>query len=478
MVELIDGIKVKIGLEIHVQLKTESKLFCSCSTDYRDKAANVNICPICTGQPGAKPMGINSKALEQLLKIGLAMGCNFNQNITVLRKHYFYPDLPTGFQRTSRPIGYNGKIGKVRIREIHIEEDPGRYELRQGTVDYNRAGVPLVEIVTEPDMESPEDARMFLDELDAILNYLDAGRDEPGSLRVDANISINQQTEQGLIEGTRVEIKNINSFKGVFDALNYEIVRQNNILRRGGKIERETRHFDESTGATVSLRKKETEEDYRYMSDPDVPPILIIQEKISDIKEKMPELPRQKAERLEKQYNIKSDDAWILSMDMDIAKLFEELVFMIESKGVMIEAQKIASWIRGPLKKQLNYRKIKYTESGLNSEWLSDLLTMFFKDELTDRGAEQVLIAMLDKKENPKEAAEKMNLLKLNDFEELGRIIDEVISSQKKAVDDYLSGNEKSLNFLIGQVIKATKGRADSKVVKELILNKISQISG
>jgi aspartyl-tRNA(Asn)/glutamyl-tRNA(Gln) amidotransferase subunit B len=475
MVELRDGIKVKIGLEIHVQLKTSSKLFCSCPTDYRDKSANVNICPICTGQPGAKPMGLNSKALEQLLKIGLAMDCSFNHDVVVMRKHYFYPDLPTGFQRTSRPIGYDGKIGKVRIREIHIEEDPGRYELRQGTVDYNRAGVPLVEIVTEPDMESPEDARLFLDELDAILNYLDAGRDEPGSLRVDANISINQQTDHGLIEGTRVEIKNINSFKGVFDALNYEIVRQNNILRRGGKIERETRHFDESTGATVSLRKKETEEDYRYMPDPDVPPILISEDRILKIKEKLPELPRQKAERLEKQYKIKQDDAWILSMDMNLAKLFEELVFKVESKGVIIDAQKIASWIRGPLKKQLNYRKITYAESCLNSEWISDLLVMFFNDEITDRGAEQVLIAMIDKKENPREAAEKMNLLKSKDQGEVERFVDEVLSSQKKAVDDYLAGNEKSLNFLIGQVIKATKGRADSKVVKELILKKIKK---
>ena len=475
MVELRDGIKIKIGLEIHVQLKTSSKLFCSCPTDYRDKPANVNICPICTGQPGAKPMGLNSKALEQLLKIGLALGCGFNHDVVVMRKHYFYPDLPTGFQRTSRSIGYEGKLGKIRIREIHIEEDPGRYELRQGTVDYNRAGVPLVEIVTEPDMESPEDARLFLDELDAILNYLDAGRDEPGSLRVDANISINQQTDHGLIEGTRVEIKNINSFKGVFDALNYEIVRQNNVLRRGGKIERETRHFDESTGSTVSLRKKETEEDYRYMPDPDVPPILISEDRILKIKEKLPELPRQKAERLEKQYKIKQDGAWILSMDMNLAKLFEELVFKVESKGVIIDAQKIASWIRGPLKKQLNYRKITYAESCLNSEWISDLLVMFFKDELTDRGAEQVLIAMIDKKENPREAAEKMNLLKSKDQGEVERFVDEVLSSQKKAVDDYLAGNEKSLNFLIGQVIKATKGRADSKVVKELILKKIKK---
>ncbi|MEM4133742.1 MAG: Asp-tRNA(Asn)/Glu-tRNA(Gln) amidotransferase subunit GatB [Candidatus Micrarchaeia archaeon] len=458
---------IVIGLEIHIQLKTKSKLFCRCPTDYRDKPENTNICPICTGQPGTKPLGLNSHALDQLLKIGIALNCKFVDSSVIQRKHYFYPDLPTGFQRTSKPIGVDGKLGKVRIREIHIEEDPGRYELREGTVDYNRANVPLIEIVTEPDMKSPADARDFLDELDAILNYLDAGRDEPGSIRVDANISLNG--------GTRVEIKNINSFKGVYDALNYEIIRQQNILRHGGTIVRETRHFDESTGTTTSLRKKETEDDYRYMPDPDVPPVIISEERISEIKKEMPELPRAKAARFETQYKIKSDDAWILSMDMHLARLFEEMVFKVESKGTIIEAQKIASWIRGPLKKQLNYRNLSYSDSGLNSEWLSDLFIMFYKGDLTDRGTEQVLIKMIETKENPSKIASDLNLLKISDISELEKIIDKIILSQEKAVQDYLSGNEKTLNFLIGQVIKETKGRADSKVVKELILQRLKR---
>ncbi|MCS7109506.1 MAG: Asp-tRNA(Asn)/Glu-tRNA(Gln) amidotransferase subunit GatB [Candidatus Micrarchaeota archaeon] len=460
-----ENIDVTIGLEIHVQLKTKSKLFCSCPTNYRDKEENTNICPICTGQPGAKPLGLNSFALDQLLKIGIALNCKFVDSAVIQRKHYFYPDLPNGFQRTSKPIGLDGKLGKIRIKEIHIEEDPGRYELREGSVDYNRAGVPLIEIVTEPDMKSPADAREFLDELDAILNYLDAGRDEPGSLRVDANISINN--------GTRVEIKNINSFKGVYDALNYEIIRQQNILRHGGKIVRETRHFDEGTGATVSLRKKETEDDYRYMPDPDVPPILIKEDRLLQLKKQMPELPRAKAERFERNYKIKSDDAWILSMDMHLARLFEEMVFKVESKGFIIDAQKIASWIRGPLKKQLNYRNLSFSDSGLNSEWLSDLFIMFMKGDLTDRGAEQVLIKMIEKKENPSKIASELNLLKLNDTSQLEAIVEKIISSNEKAVKDYLGGNEKTLNFLIGQVIKESKGRADSKLVKEIILRKI-----
>ena len=459
--------EIMVGLEIHIQLKTNSKLFCSCPTDYRDKAANTNICPICTGQPGAKPLGLNKHALEQLLKIGIALKCNFREMSVLQRKHYFYPDLPTGYQRTSKPIGVDGKLGNVRIREIHIEEDPGRYELRQGTVDYNRANVPLIEIVTEPDMKSPADARVFLDELDAILNYLDAGRDEPGSMRVDANISLDG--------GTRVEVKNINSFKGVYDALTYEVIRQQNVLRRGGKIEMETRHFDDATGSTTSLRKKETEEDYRYLPDPDVPPIMISSDAIHELKQEMPELPRAKAERFEAQYKIKPDDAWIIVIEMEIAKLFEEMVYNIESQGKTIEAQKIASWIRGPLKKQLNYRKLTYAQSEFNASWLTELFVMFSEGELSDRGMEQVLIALFERRKSPKEIANELQLIKTNDLSEIEKYVDEALKSQQKAVEDYLGGNEKTLNFIVGQVIKATKGRADSKVVKELILKKIKR---
>ncbi len=459
--------EIMVGLEIHVQLKTNSKLFCSCPTNYRDVEPNTNICPICTGQPGAKPLGLNKHALEQLIKIGIALKCEFNNTSVIQRKHYFYPDLPTGYQRTSKPIGINGKLGNVRIREIHIEEDPGRYELRLGTVDYNRANVPLIEIVTEPDMKSPADARVFLEELEAILNYLDAGRDEPGSMRVDANISIDG--------GTRVEVKNINSFKGVYDALMYEVIRQQNVIRRGGKVQMETRHFDESTGSTISMRKKETEEDYRYLPDPDVPPIQISGDMIQELKEKMPELPRAKAERFETHYKIKPDDAWILVMEMEIAKLFEEMIYNIESQGEFIEAQKVASWIRGPLKKQLNYRKMTFAESQLNTSWLTELFVMFNKGELSDRGMEQVLIALFEKKKGPKEIANELQLIKTNDLSEIERYVDETLESQQKAIEDYLSGNEKTLNFIVGQVIKATRGRVDSKVVKELILKKIKR---
>jgi len=453
-------IMVVIGLEIHAQLKTQEKIFCGCPTNYRDTEANENVCPTCTGQPGSKPMALNQKALDNVIKIALALQCELKRDILIQRKHYFYPDLPSGYQRTSKPIGINGKLGDVRIREVHIEEDPGRYELRKGTVDYNRSGVPLVEIVTEPDIKTPEEARMFLEELTAILEYLNARRDEPGSSRIDANLSI--------AGGTRVEVKNINSFKGVYTALMYEQVRQQNMIRRGAKVVMETRHFDEVSGTTVGLRKKETEEDYRYFPDPDIPPVLITKEMIEKVKKEIPELPRQKSERFVSDYGIKPDDAWILVSEIELANLFEDMVKEYKDKG-----QALASWIRGPLKKQLNYRNLLFKDSGLKKKDVVELFNEFSLSKITDDGMEMALIAMLDKKTSYADVKLALNLVKIDDTAELEGIVKEVISKNPKAVEDYRKGGGKSLNFLVGQVVKLTKGRADSRVVKELIKKKI-----
>jgi len=451
---------VVIGLEIHAQLKTGQKIFCECPTNYREEEANENICPVCTGQPGSKPMALNQKALGSVIKIALALQCELKRDILIQRKHYFYPDLPSGYQRTSKPIGINGKLGNVRIREVHIEEDPGRYELRKGTVDYNRSGIPLIEIVTEPDIKSPEEARQFLEELNAILGYLDVGRDEPGSSRIDANLSIDG--------GTRVEVKNINSFKGVYTALMYEKVRQQNMLRRGAEVIMETRHFDEVSGTTVGLRKKETEEDYRYFPDPDIPPVLVTKEMIEGVKKEIPELPRQKSDRFVSDYRIKPDDAWILVSEIELANLFESM-----SKELKGKEQAIASWIRGPLKKQLNYRDLTFKSSGLIKNDSVLLFKEFSSGFITDDGMEKALIEMLDKKIGYSDVRLTLNLGKINDSLELEGIVDEIIAKNPKPVEDYKVGNEKSLNFLVGQVVKETEGRADSKAVKEIIIKKI-----
>jgi len=449
---------VIIGLEIHVQLKTKSKLFCDCPTDYLAVEPNANICPTCTAQPGSKPYSLNKQALNNLLRIAIALNCKVVNESFVQRKHYFYPDLPSGYQRTSKPLGTEGRLGHIRIREVHIEEDPGRYELRAGTVDYNRAGVPLIEIVTEPDMRSPEEARKFLDEISAILNYLDVGRDEPGSTRVDANVSLDG--------GTRVEIKNINSFKGVYTALMYEIVRQQNILRRGKQVEMETRHFDEATGTTLTMRKKETEADYRYVPDPDVPPLKISAKLVDQAKKGMPELPRAKSQRLTQDYKIREEDAWILVSEIEIANLFEKM-------AKEFDPQQVALWIRGPLKKQLNYRNLGLKEAVAKEQWLSSLLSMFLKGEVTDKGMEQILIAMIDKKKDPKALKKELGLEKIEDMAEIEKVVDSVIAANQKAIADYKAGEEKALNFIVGQVVRMTKGKVDSKLAKELILKKI-----
>ena len=453
-------VNVIIGLEIHCQLKTKSKIFCSCPTNYRDVEPNENLCPTCTAQPGSKPFGLNKQALDNLLKIALALNCKVKDSSVIQRKHYLYPDLPSGYQRTSKPIGVEGNLGKIRIREVHIEEDPGRYELREGTVDYNRAGIPLIEIVTEPDMKSPDDAREFLDELAAILGYLNVARDEPGSMRADANVSIDG--------GTRVEVKNINSFSGVVTALAYEIIRQQNVVRRGGKVIMETRHFEEATSSTTTLRKKETEEDYRYMPDPDVPPITIKQSHVAELGKKMPELPRAKSARLSKEFGIRPDDAWILVAEVEIADLFEKM-------AKKATPQKVALWIRGALKKQLNYRELTMKQSGLKEEWLSELFEMFETAELSDKAMEQTLIALFNMKRSPRKIATELDLLMTKDTKEIDRVIDAVVAENPKSVADYKAGNEKALNFVIGNAIKLLKGKADSKLVRELILKRIKE---
>ncbi len=455
--KICDGKMVKIGLEIHVQLKTNKKLFCECSADYLSAEENRNICEICTGQPGAKPMGVNKKALENLLKISLALGCTIKNKVFFQRKHYFWPDLPSGYQRTSKPIAVNGKLGKIRIREIHLEEDPGRYDLREGKVDYNRSGIPLAEIVTEPDISSPEEAREFLEELAKIIEYLDAGREEPGSSRVDANISVDE---------TRVEVKNINSFSGVYSALSYEIFRQKDMIAKGKKIERETRHYDEKTEKTFPLRKKEVEEDYRYFPDPDIPPIFIDQEFIEKIKKEIPELPTQKKERFVKEYKIREREADILVSEIEIANLFEKM-------AKKYDPIKLSFWIVGPLKKQLNYRNLKLKDSKLNYDDLVCIFDDFYNKKITDDGMETALIKILDEKVRYSEIRE--SLLKVTDLSEIEKVIDDVLSKNENAVMDYKSGNEKVMNFLIGQVMRRLSGRGDQNIIRECILKKIKE---
>ena len=326
------------GLEIHVQLETDSKLFCDCPTNYQDAPANTNICPVCLNQPGAKPHPTNKKALENALMIALMLNCEIDKDVIYfMRKHYDYPDLPSGYQRTSVPIGINGELNGIRIREIHAEEDPGQYNPDRGYVNFNRSGIPLVEIVTEPDIKSPEEARNFLKELIRVLQYSGAARGE-GTMRADVNISING--------GNRVEMNNINSIKGAYKALKFELVRQKNLMKRGVEVKQETRAYLESQMITVGMRLKEDADDYRFITDPDLPPMKIYDETIQRILDIMPEAPHNKVKRFVKDYGIDEESAKVLTSELDLAIAYEEVV-------KEIDPQFASKWMRDELKRVL-----------------------------------------------------------------------------------------------------------------------------
>lgn len=458
--------KVIIGLEIHVQLATNSKLFCSCCTDYQ-KAAGPNeyICPTCTAQPGTKPYDMNAHAFEQALKIALALGSEkMHDRVIMQRKHYFYPDLPSNYQRTSTPICEGGSLAGVSITEVHIEEDPGRYDLKTGIVDYNRAGVPLLEIVTDPVITSPDHARKFLEELRAVLDYLGAARDvESGSMRADANISIKDHN--------RVEVKNINSFHGVFSALTYEISRQKNMVKNGLEPARETRHFDEDRDITLGMRKKESVDDYRYIPDPDVQPIAIAKEQLQRIGETLPELPARKMERFKAQYGASGDEAHALCMELAMADAFERI-------AKKADARLAAGFMRGTLKKQLNFRSWNYSAVAPKEQFMADLLLMLFEKKITDKVAEKMLIDMMDEKTGHNTAmqyAEVAGLVGVQTSDELAAFIEKAISENEKAVLDYNAGAQKALQFLAGRVMAMTKGRADPAAVQEILKKRLSK---
>ncbi len=445
---------VRIGFEIHVQLKTESKLFCKCSTRFLEAEPNTNVCPICTAQPGSKPEGINEEVIRKAVMVALALNCKINEGpLRFLRKHYFYPDLPNNYQRTSEPFAENGELNGVRIREIHIEEDPGRYELREGIVDYNRSGVPLIEIVTEPDMHSVEEAVDFLKHLRAVLDYLDVILYPEIGFRVDANVSI-----EG---GERVEIKNINSIKGVARALKYEIARHKRILGMGKQVIRETRHWDEVRGITVSLREKETAEDYRYMPDPDIPPYRIPPELVEKIRAELPELPHQKKERLVREYGIDESAAWTFVLDKELGEIFEDMARRFGSKN----AVSFCLNLRG----ELNYRD-KYLAEIPKRERLFKLAELYFSNKITKPVYIEYLRRILDDSEFVPTAMELLS------DDEIRAIAREILREHEQAVRDYKAGEKKAVNFLVGQIVARTKGRADPKRAIQILREELEKI--
>jgi len=467
--------EVIIGLEVHCQLDTRTKLFCGCSTDYRDDDPNTHVCPICLGLPGSLPR-INRKSVEYALKVAKALNCRVLEESEFSRKNYFYPDLNKGFQisQYDKPLAVEGWLkiegdkGEkiVRITRVHMEEDPGRLVHKGGSdrpkytlVDYNRAGIPLIEMVTEPDIRSPKEARRFLNKLRATLEYLKVfDSEKEGSIRVDANISIQprgyfEEHGKGMDGRGRTEIKNISSYKGVEKALNFEITRQKNLIRRGQRLESATRHFVETRGVTTASRSKEMEQDYRYFPEPDLVPL-----RVSDWFDRivLPELPDARRTRFMEQYGCSYNHARTLTGDLRIAEFYE--------KVAGVDPQLAATWVADTLLGELNYRDMNI--SMVSPSHFIELLQMAKEDVITDKSGVEVLRVILDQLakgsqcEAPSACVARLNLAKTAD-DGLDAVIEEVMSEHPQAVDDYRNGRKEALNFLVGQVMRKTRGRVD-----------------
>jgi aspartyl-tRNA(Asn)/glutamyl-tRNA(Gln) amidotransferase subunit B len=480
-----------IGLEVHVQLETDTKIFCGCSTEaVEDEEPNTRTCPVCLGLPGALPV-LNEGAVEAGVKIAKALDADIPEETNFHRKNYYYPDLPKNFQITQydAPICQDGSIEveiederrEISIRRAHLEEDPGSLQHAGGSIDtadytlvnYNRAGTPLMEIVTEPDFRSPKEARRFLAKMEEVLEYLsvfDATRD--GSLRVDANISMVPEdgtdgdgsiTEEAREAANRTEVKNISSHKGAEKALAYEVTRQKNALQRGRAVEQETRHWDESRGITVSMRSKEEEKDYRYFREADLPPL-----RVSDWKERIaiPELPDARRERFREEYGLDEESADKLTSTKEVADFYEEVADRFDP-GLA------ATWVADNLPGELNYRDMAITDVSDRLDEFTRLVELVDAGEITAKNAEEIVLRrMLDEGETPHEVIEAEGLGTAED-DEVAAAVEEAIEENPEAVEDYRSGEGGAINFLVGQVMGKTGGSADPGDVNGMLRERL-----
>jgi aspartyl-tRNA(Asn)/glutamyl-tRNA(Gln) amidotransferase subunit B len=454
------NIKPKIGIEIHGYLTTKEKLFCKSSADYKNASPNTNICPICTGQPGSKPMAPNIEAMKKCIAIALMLDCKINSKLTWQRKHYDWPDLPKGYQNTisgaySVPVGEKGKFNDISITECHLEEDPAKWDPETGKVDYNRCGVPLIEIVTEPEFNSSKHAREWLNQLLVLLSYIKAV-DKDAGIKADVNVSVNVNGKQG----ERVEIKNLNSMYAIERAIDYEIKRQAETLEKNEKVLRETRTFNDKSKTTTAMRSKEQAEDYRFIPDPDLPIIEISKELIKKIQSSLPESPNTKIKRFIKDYKIDDITAKVLAANIALANFFDEIIQKADAK--------LASyWVTIELLRVLNYNKKSLEEVDIKPEHFIELLNAVDKKAVTELAAKQILNEFIPKSFSPSSKLKKSSVIEGK--AELEKFCKDAIKKSPQAVSDYKAGNEKSIFFLMGEVMKATQKRADSKTALEIL---------
>jgi len=465
-----------IGLEVHIHLKTKSKAFCGCSTEF-GSAPNSQVCPICLGFPGSLPV-LNRQALEYAIKVGLALSCRVQEYTKFDRKHYYYPDLPKNYQisQYDLPVSKDGFLDiypegvqkRIRIKRAHLEEDAGKlmHEDDKSLVDFNRAGIPLLEIVTEPDITTPIEAYEYLTSLKSIIEYLGVSDCdmEKGSLRCDVNVSIRPKGSEGL--GTKVELKNMNSFKGVKDALTYEIERQINALGEKEAIIQETRLWDLSTAQTSAMRTKEEAKDYRYFPEPDLPPFIVSQAQIEEIKKTIPELPREKMQRFVREYGLSEYDAKILVLNKEDAEFAEECL-----KGYPDKDKKpIANWIIGPLtaltSSSTGIAQLKIP--GGIDEFIK-LVKLVQEDKISNLTAKSVLNESIASGILSSNIIQEKNLAQVSDVASLQKEVEAVLGENLKSVQAYKEGKTNALMFLVGQVMKRSGGRANPKVVQEIL---------
>jgi len=449
-----------IGLEIHAELKTKSKMFCSCLNDPLEQHPNVNICPICMGHPGTLPVA-NKEAINKVIKVGLALGCTIPEKSKFDRKSYFYPDLPKGYQisQYDQPFCLQGslKIGDrdIHITRVHLEEDTGRLIHPAGAdyslVDFNRAGVPLMELVTEPDITSAKEASVFAQELQLILRYLGVSEAdmEKGQMRVEVNISLSKNPKQ---LGTKVEIKNLNSFRAVEQAIGYEIKRQGEVLDSGGKVVQETRGWDDIKGETFSQREKESSHDYRYFPEPDLPAFHFTKKQIEEIRKAIPELPHERRKRMVKEYKLTGKEVGIFVQNRDLSEYFEKVM-----KGGA--AAKLAA----------NYILTYPHLSQIPAENFAKVVALIGKNELSSTMAKTVFEEMLATGKNPDEIIAEKGLVQITDTSEIETIAKEIIANNPKAVEDFKKGKQNALQFLVGQLMAKTKGKASPELARKVL---------
>ena len=468
-----------IGLEVHCQLKTKTKVWCSCNADYDNEVPNVSTCPICTGQPGALPK-LNEEVLNYAIKAALALNCEINEESQFDRKNYFYPDSPKNYQITQyfKPYAENGtlhirtnsgKETKIGIERIQIEEDTAKsiHTASESLLNYNRASVPLIEIISKPEIKNAEEAYAYLNTLKERLKYTKVSdvSMELGSLRCDANVSVRRKGDSVL--GTRTETKNLNSFKAVVRAIEYETNRQIEVIENGGRVVQETRLWDEEQGVTRPMRSKEEAMDYRYFPEPDLPKIIISNDRLEKVKKEMPEFADKKTKRFIEEYKLNEKEAITLATEPELAEYYEQIVKKSD------EPKLSANWMLTEILRVLKEKNIGIEQFSVSSENIAKLIKLIKSNVISSKIAKEVFEILQVENKDPKIIVKEKGLIQITDNSEIEKIVEQVLKENQQSVEDYKAGKSNALKYLVGQAMKLSRGKANPQMINELILKKL-----